>query len=61
MGRSTFLNEEERERLMWRKEKTRINSEQIRYITYDELLDFFKTLIREHEFLLGKKATPQYI
>ena len=49
IGRSEFLNVEERDRLVWREEKTWVNSNKIHYITYDDLLECFKSLIKERE------------
>lgn len=45
IGRSEFLNQDLRDRLRWRTEKTWINSHNIECVTYDTLLEYFKFMI----------------
>ncbi len=50
IGRSHFLKStSEIARLKWRIEKTIIDSKQIECLTYDELLDYFKTTVKREE------------
>jgi hypothetical protein len=50
IGRTSFLkNNSEKARLKWRKEKTIIDSKKIECITYDDLLDYFKGIIKKKE------------
>ncbi len=50
IGRTSFLKtHSEKARLKWRKENTIINSKKIECITYDNLLEYFKGIIKRKE------------
>lgn len=46
IGREKFLNDKERERMMWRSGKVRVDSKDITVITYDELFEILNRRLK---------------